>query len=87
MLQVIVGSRHCSKDSLSFTSRVAWAAYGSHAIIGGLTYGIEETAQQAILPSKNGHWNSLACWNKALTISRDIESAGWKTYWTEMDSY
>ena len=45
----IVGSRHCSKDSLSFTSRVAWAAYGSHAIIGGLTYGIEETAQQAIL--------------------------------------
>lgn len=45
----IIGSRHCSKDSLSFTSRVAWAAYGSHAIIGGLTYGIEETAQQAIL--------------------------------------
>ena len=49
----IVGSRHCSKDSLSFTSRVAWAAYDSHAIIGGLTYGIEETAQQAILAKQN----------------------------------
>ena len=49
----IVGSRHCSKDSLSFTSRIAWAAYGSHAIIGGLTYGIEEAAQQAILTKQN----------------------------------
>ena len=49
----IVGSRHCSKDSVSFTSRVAWAAYGAHAIIGGLTYGIEEAAQQAILAKQN----------------------------------
>ena len=49
----IVGSRHCSKDSISFTSRVAWASHGSHTIIGGLTYGIEEAAQQAILTKKS----------------------------------
>jgi DNA processing protein len=45
----IVGSRHCSKDSLSFTNRLAWAAHASHNIITGLTYGIEEAAQQALL--------------------------------------
>ena len=49
----IVGSRHCSRDSLSFTSRIAWAAYSSHCIIGGLTYGIEQAAQQAILAKPN----------------------------------
>lgn len=48
----IIGSRHCSKDSLSFTSRLAWAAYASHTIIGGLTYGIEQAAHQAILAKK-----------------------------------
>lgn len=48
----IVGSRHCSKDSLSFTSRLSAAAYTTHSIIGGLTFGIEEFAHQTILSRK-----------------------------------
>jgi len=56
----IIGSRHCSKDSLSFTSRLAWAAHTSHTIIGGLTYGIEETAHQAILAKNNGSAQLIA---------------------------
>lgn len=56
----IVGSRHCSKDSLSFTSRVAWAAYSSNCIIGGLTYGIEQTAQQTILAKPNASVQLIA---------------------------
>jgi len=48
----IVGARHCSKDSLSFTSRLAWNAYPSHVISGGLTFGIEQAAHNAILSKK-----------------------------------
>lgn len=56
----IVGARNVSRDSLSFTSRLAWAAYSTHNIIGGLTFGIEEVAQHAILSKKTQKVRLLA---------------------------
>jgi DNA processing protein len=56
----IVGSRHCSKDSLSFTSRLAWNAHPSHVISSGLTFGIEQAAHNAILSKQEDHVRLIA---------------------------